>query len=400
MDRITGPTVETDKFGDGKHGFTAGNAPGGIPATIVSVAWLDGIQEEFLGVIEAESIEPDADDNTQFLEALDARYFLTLASLGIPDLDQVSVTASGELRVGDGSASAPSLSFASDTDMGFYWISANVMGLAASGVERFRFGVSSSYLYLSETSNANNSEGNITQNSQNGDGEINTKKSSDIAHGVTGVTETDTYGFEKKRSATNGGLQITGIGESGANTGLFLEGIAGTDNTTHSTSAIGYCHVNAAKINSTTIQAAGAGATLFVIDNNDLAQWLCDAEGDTHYNGSDGAGAWDDYHDVELLDTFRHEMVVGADRNFAKRVFSNWTKENAQILHDTGVITMNEDGKHFVSTKGLNALIIDTIRQEAAKSREAMKVLNEMIPGFGMKLTNALHAQSLPAHSI
>jgi len=44
------------------------------------------------------------------------------------------------LRVGDGTAAAPSLTFASDTDTGIYRPAANELGIATNGADRMRFG--------------------------------------------------------------------------------------------------------------------------------------------------------------------------------------------------------------------------------------------------------------------
>ncbi|WP_419900680.1 gp53-like domain-containing protein [Roseomonas sp. USHLN139] len=50
--------------------FTEGDPVGGIPATVVPAWWLNGIQEELAGIIEAAGLTPLASDNTQVLTAL------------------------------------------------------------------------------------------------------------------------------------------------------------------------------------------------------------------------------------------------------------------------------------------------------------------------------------------
>ncbi len=67
---------------------------------------------------------------------------------------------------------------------------------------------------------------------------------------------------------------------------------------------------------------------------------------------------------MELLTAKR--IVTHTDRAWAQKTFGKFVSEHAQILHDAGIITMNDDGAHFVSTKGLNALMIDAIRQTRA----------------------------------
>lgn len=68
MDRIQGVTVAPG------NQFTEGNPATATPATIVSAEWLNGVQEELIGVIDAASIVPSSADNGQVLDALNALY--------------------------------------------------------------------------------------------------------------------------------------------------------------------------------------------------------------------------------------------------------------------------------------------------------------------------------------
>lgn len=70
MDRISGATVAANLFGAGKNGFTAGNAATGVPATVVTDTWLNGLQEEVIGVIEGAGLAPSAADNTLLRQAI------------------------------------------------------------------------------------------------------------------------------------------------------------------------------------------------------------------------------------------------------------------------------------------------------------------------------------------
>jgi hypothetical protein len=62
-----------------------------------------------------------------------------------------------------------------------------------------------------------------------------------------------------------------------------------------------------------------------------------------------------------------------------RQVFGDVVQEHAQVLNDTGVITLNDDGHHFVSTKGLNGLLIDSIRQVHSRAEERDQKLLEAI---------------------
>lgn len=50
------------------------------------------------------------------------------------------ITTTGDVATGDGSATAPSLTFGTETDCGFYKYSANTIGLATAGTHRFFVG--------------------------------------------------------------------------------------------------------------------------------------------------------------------------------------------------------------------------------------------------------------------
>tara|TARA_R110000765_G_scaffold401330_1_gene496671 strand:- start:85 stop:615 length:531 start_codon:yes stop_codon:yes gene_type:complete len=161
--------------------------------------------------------------------------------------------------------------------------------------------------------------------------------------------------------------------------------------TTRSTSATGPLRLDGRRTTGTAGSAVGANANILVISTENTTEWLVDREGDTHYNGSDNAGAWDDYDDVELLTAKR--IVTQKDRRWAQKKFGTFVNDHAQVLHDTGVITLNDDGHHFVSTKGLNALIIDAIRQ----TRNIQKAFYNSLPKSQQaRFASELQAMALP----
>ena len=93
-------------------------------------------------------------------------------------------------------------------------------------------------LYVGSTSIAPNA-GTITVDQGAADTKILQVKSSDVAHGMTDIAETDTYGYFEKAGANDGGLTIVGLRDTGTQ-GLIAAGIAPTDNTTKTTAGTGY----------------------------------------------------------------------------------------------------------------------------------------------------------------
>lgn len=72
MDFIQTANKQADKFGTGKHGFSAGNPSGGIPATYVSPEWCDNIQQEIVNVIEGAGGTINPAQKNQLYQAIQA----------------------------------------------------------------------------------------------------------------------------------------------------------------------------------------------------------------------------------------------------------------------------------------------------------------------------------------
>ncbi len=67
MDRINHSTATPDRM------FTAGNPAASIPATVMTPAFANGVQEELCNVIEGAGITLDPEDDTQLDQAIDAK---------------------------------------------------------------------------------------------------------------------------------------------------------------------------------------------------------------------------------------------------------------------------------------------------------------------------------------
>lgn len=239
-------------------------------------------------------------------------------------------------------------------------VSTNTLDLGTTALA-WRTAYLGTSLFVGDTTNANNTHG-LTVNQLTADDEIVSLKSSDVAHGITGVTETDTYATMGKWAAADGGLFLQGVGGTSATSGIVAIAYAGTDNTARATTAVGYAMVDARLKSGTGTASPGTNANLFVVQSRGSARFLVDQEGDIHMDATSNINAWDDHDDVALLEAFRLTTMREEPTNF-KRLFSEDITRHAQILHDTGVITLNEDGHHFVSRKGLDGLLIDSIRQ-------------------------------------
>jgi len=139
--------------------------------------------------------------------------------------------------------------------------------------------------YINEdTGNGNMSTG-VTINQGADDNEILALKSSDVAHGVTGNAETDTYGTFSKYTAAGGGLLIVGYSAAAgpAGSALHLKAILGeAADTTKSTSARAVAYVSTLVKDGTSTNFVGADGNLFAIGNSETTRFIFDAEGSGH----------------------------------------------------------------------------------------------------------------------
>jgi hypothetical protein len=123
--------------------------------------------------------------------------------------------------------------------------------------------VATGSIYINDTSNAKSTIG-LTINQSTNDDEVVSLKSSDVEHGLTNITETDTYGLIKKYSADYGGLRVEGVSD-GDDRGLVLYGTMGTTDPGDTTPAI---YLSARKSNGTTsVAALGAAETCTLFTN-------------------------------------------------------------------------------------------------------------------------------------
>ena len=133
--------------------------------------------------------------------------------------------------------------------------------------------------YIGDTSNANVTLG-LTINQGAADDHALALKSSDITHGVTGVAETDTYGYLAKSSGTDGGVAVVGLTEAAL--AVQISGVATTEITTKATTSLGNINVTALLKSGTGVGAHGANANLLTIQGGSDTRFIFDNEGSAH----------------------------------------------------------------------------------------------------------------------
>ncbi len=224
-------------------------------------------------------------------------------------------------------------------------------------------------VYVNETSNANMTTG-MTLNQGAADDEILDLKSSDVVHGMTGVTETDTYGFVKKAGAGTGGTQLVGLTEDV--TGVQIRGLATNGDITVAANSGAAIFLDAAKKSGTGIGSFGSASEfdLVAIRDDTACRLIFTSQGNIYYKGGlGGTGAlimFDEYDDASLLETYR----ISVDGVNHAQTFDYDIEKNKEILIQHGIVKQDEGGELFVNHKGLNGLLMDAIRQGAHKQRE------------------------------
>jgi hypothetical protein len=188
-----------------------------------------------------------------------------------------AVTSSGVVLGPAGSVSAPTFSFSGDPNSGMYSIGADELGIAVGGLTPIH--ATNRKVYINDSADANTTSG-LVINQTSYDDQIFALKSSDVAHGLTGVAETDTYFSIMKNSGTAGGAFIQGFGEG--TRGLDLTGHAVTENSARSTSAESIIRTAVYKKSGTDRAALAGDKNIFCITNAFSTQFLMTSSGDIH----------------------------------------------------------------------------------------------------------------------
>tara|TARA_R110002012_G_scaffold39408_3_gene109029 strand:+ start:302 stop:1543 length:1242 start_codon:yes stop_codon:yes gene_type:complete len=315
----------------------------------------------------------DADADTSLTADTDDQIDI---KVGGTDYFKFTTTQFGGVQ---GSASVPAFAWTTDPNTGMFFGSngSGQISFTGEGSERVRFLAFSSGVqsFFGDTANTL-ADGGMTINQIADDEAAFALKSSDVGHSVTDVAETDTYFHIKKKSDSGGGALLEGFAESNlTDAGIMLRGYSEGVSGARSSSGTGPVMIEAIKADDADGSTIDNETNLCVFLQSGTTRFIIDKEGDTHADGSHNDTVFDDYDDVALLSASRH--VTHIDKKFAKSVYGDFIQEHAQVLADNGVITLNDDGHHFVSTKGLNGLIIDAIRQTRNIQKAFYNILSD-----------------------
>ncbi len=305
-----------------------------------------------------------------------------------------TIEAGGVIRGVDGSAAAPSLSFLCDTDLGFYRHGTNAISFTGGAQQGLTFS-DPGVIYARDTANGNMSIG-LTLNQQATDNDIFSLKSTDVAHGATNVSETDTYMAMGKAEGTAGGLDMRVFSDAQGNSdsrSFMLRTMVTGGSTTKTTSARAPFWVYAAGISGTCDADLGSDENLMVISNRGNTRFIFDVEGTAHADV--GTATFDDYCDVELLRGLLGQTVDGYKENYRNRFGKDlmynlpFYEENKLIGKDSIHWEQRDCGKWeqraMINTTGLTMLHHSTIIQLADRVDARLTALENQIALQGGK---------------
>jgi hypothetical protein len=218
-------------------------------------------------------------------------------------------------------------------------------------------------IFLGDSSNAFNSLG-LTINQAGADSEIISLKSSDVAHGVTANTETDTFGVMSKLSGTAGGLMLQGF--SSDNRGIRLDGIVTNASTTKSVAGQAAATINGYLKSGVSVTSLGADSNILAVMDSNTTRFILDADGDSHQDVGTAWTNFDEHDDVALLDAIA--VAVSRPGDPLRNAFmAELESKRAQLerLPGKAIVTFNDDGHHFVNMSRLVMLQHGAIRQLA-----------------------------------
>ena len=186
-----------------------------------------------------------------------------------------------------------------------------------------------------------------------------------IAHGMTTIANTATYGALSKFENALGGLDVQGFSESvGA---LELLGHGGAASTTKTTGSLGGVVVTARLKSGTSAGSYGANGNLLVVRNNTTTRLIVDAEGDLHIDGT--SNTYDSFNDVALL---RAADLALAGHDIDKE-YGHWLEYNRADLERLGLVSAGG----FVNVTRMQRVITGAIWQSYERIAAVEKRLGQ-----------------------
>ena len=226
---------------------------------------------------------------------------------------------------------------------------------------------------------------NVTINQGSSDDSILSLKSSDVAHGVTDIAETDTYGTFAKAVAGEGILDIQGFGSSYK--GLQLHGTIVNIDGNYATGGVAAVMIDGHAKSGTAQATLGANKSILAVRDNETSRFFFDSDGDFHADSS--STTFDAYDDAQLVRTF--DLSRGKDTIDSK--FDKFIAYNHEHLAELQLVGRERDGtpNNFVNVTGMQRLHNGAIWQQYEKHNQLLEAVYDLAKvAVGEEKANAI----------
>jgi len=256
----------------------------------------------------------------------------------------------------------------------------NFMSFDTAATEAMRIDTNGT-VFINDTANAGMTKG-LTISMGAHSNLIFALKADDVAHGMTNLAETDTYGLMAKRSGTLGGLYFEGLSEGAE--AMFISGRATTEDTTDTSSSQSVIRIAASKANGVTAQAISASGNLMDVNNNGTTRMLIKGNGDMHITNTT-LTALDTEDDIALIRAAQTSMSQGV--GMAMDEWDEHLKASEDDLKRVGVLSSQGD---FIIQQRYNSLVGGAIVQTYKKMMELARRIEDNVPALRGQLIPAL----------
>ena len=275
-----------------------------------------------------------------------------------------TLTVGGQITATAGAVSAPTYSFHSDTNTGMTRPTTETLTLVTAGTEKIRITDGGKVGILESSPDV--SDGGLCINQGASDSNILSLKSSDIAHGMTAIAETDTYVKMLKNSDGGGALNLTTLSETA--TAFRHVACATGSNTAESLAATSVWGVDTRLKDGSSVTGPGADDNIASFRTSDQAQVIFKGDGEIFSNQSATVGTYDAYEDAQLIRAYDLSHMQGVINS----KFDKFVQYNKDDLVKARLIGKDEDGNatSFVNWTGMSRLHNGAIWQQYEKHQK------------------------------
>lgn len=234
-------------------------------------------------------------------------------------------------------------------------------------------------VFINDAANAKALGPSLTINGKGQDGEYLTlQDSTDVAHGMTALTETDTFGYFYKASPTEGGLLLMGFSEGVL--ALGAKAYYTTSNTTKNNTGRGPIEFYVAKKSGAAYTDCGADDNVFLIRGRVGAAWrtlfIVDEDGDLLADGgiasTNMVTLYDEYEDAHLV---RALDLLRGGKNIIRGYWDKFVKYNEDNLVELGILGDTIGNGGLLNVTGLQRLHNGAIWQNYTGLQETKAIV-------------------------